>query len=41
MNHVEKTWEQGLGPLVVDLPPFDVVTEELRERLPALLAEEH
>lgn len=40
MNHVEKTWDQWLGPLVVDLPPFDVVIEELREQLPALLAED-
>jgi predicted nucleotidyltransferase component of viral defense system len=31
--HVEKTWEQWLGPLVAELPSFEMVITELRPRL--------
>lgn len=35
--HVEKTWEQWLGPLVPDLPPFKTVLRELRPRIVELI----
>jgi predicted nucleotidyltransferase component of viral defense system len=34
---VEKTWEQWLGPLVPELPPYKVLIENLRERIAELL----
>ncbi len=37
LNHVEKTWEQWLGPLIPDLPNFATVIDELRPRI-ALIA---
>ncbi|MBI5198358.1 MAG: nucleotidyl transferase AbiEii/AbiGii toxin family protein [Nitrospirae bacterium] len=36
---VEKTWEQWLGPLVPDLPPFQTVIGELRPEIAKLLSE--
>jgi len=39
LNYVERTWEQWLGPLVVELPPFGTVVRELREELPSLLTD--
>ena len=30
LAHVEKTWQNWLGPLVPELPPFDIVIAELR-----------
>lgn len=38
MKHVEKTWEQWLGPLVPDLPPFQTVIGELRPEIKELLS---
>ncbi len=35
---VEKTWEQWLGPLVPDLPPFQTVIGELRPEIAKLLS---
>ena len=37
LKHVEKTWEQWLGPLVPDLPPFQTVIGELRPKTKDLL----
>lgn len=37
LKHVEKTWEQWLGPLVPDLPPFQTVIGELRPEIKELL----
>lgn len=37
LPHVEKTWEQWLGPLVPDLPPFQTVIGELRPEIKELL----
>jgi hypothetical protein len=37
LAYVERTWENWLGPLVVDLPPFDLVIEELRPQIEALV----
>ncbi len=37
LKHVEKTWEQWLGPLVSDLPPFQTVIGELRPQISELL----
>jgi predicted nucleotidyltransferase component of viral defense system len=36
--HVEKTWEQWLGPLVPGLPTFETVVGELRPKVEELLA---
>lgn len=36
MNHVEKTWERWLGPLVSDLPDHTTVVDELRVKLKML-----
>lgn len=36
MTYVEKTWEQWLGPLVPDLPPFSKVIQELRPQIESL-----
>lgn len=33
LAHVEKTWEQWLGPLVPDLPTFQTVLKELRPQI--------
>jgi predicted nucleotidyltransferase component of viral defense system len=38
LDYVEKTWEQWLGPLVPELPPFATVIEELRPQVASLLA---
>jgi len=35
--HVARTWHTWLGPLVADLPLFDVVIEELRPQIDALM----
>jgi predicted nucleotidyltransferase component of viral defense system len=37
LAHVEKTWDQWLGPLVPDLAPFDTVIAELRPQIASLL----
>ena len=37
MAHVEKTWEQWLGPLVPNLPSFQTVLGELRPQVETLL----
>ncbi len=33
LSYVEKTWEQWLGPLVPDLPPFAIVIKELHPQI--------
>ena len=33
LSHVSKTWEQWLGPLVPELPPFETVIGELKPRV--------
>jgi predicted nucleotidyltransferase component of viral defense system len=38
LSGVERTWEQWLGPLVPDLPPYRRVIEDLRPQVAALLA---
>ncbi|MFQ5804740.1 MAG: nucleotidyl transferase AbiEii/AbiGii toxin family protein [Candidatus Methylomirabilales bacterium] len=38
LSQVEKTWNQWLGPLVPDLPPYKAVMEDLRPQVAALLA---
>ena len=37
LAYVEETWEQWLGPLVPELPPFDTVIDGLRPQVTALL----
>jgi predicted nucleotidyltransferase component of viral defense system len=37
LDHVERTWEQWLGPLVAELPRFETVIAELRPRIGALI----
>ncbi len=37
LSHVDKTWEQWLGPLVKNLPSFNTVITELRQQVSALL----
>lgn len=37
LAHVEKTWEQWLGPLVPDLPTFEKVLRELRPQIEGML----
>jgi len=37
LAYVERTWENWLGPLVAELPPFDLVIEELRPQIVALV----
>lgn len=37
LEHVRGTWEQWLGPLVADLPPFESVIGDLRPRIEAML----
>lgn len=39
LSYVDRTWEQWLGSLVVQLAPFDTVIGGLRRELPALLTE--
>jgi len=36
LAYVEKTWNQWLGPLVPDLPPFKTVIEDLRPQIATL-----
>ena len=38
LSYVERTWSQWLGPLVPDLPPFEIVIEGLRPRVARLLS---
>jgi hypothetical protein len=33
LNYVKKTWEKWLGPLVPDLPDFNIVIDDLRPRI--------
>jgi predicted nucleotidyltransferase component of viral defense system len=33
VDYVEKTWEQWLGPLVPELPPFEPVIDNLKQKL--------
>ena len=37
LAHVEKTWDQWLGPLVPDLPSFETVIGELRPQVAVLV----
>jgi predicted nucleotidyltransferase component of viral defense system len=37
LAHVENTWQQWLGPLVPNLPPFETVIAELRPRIESLI----
>ena len=37
LAYVAETWEQWLGPLVQELPSFDIVMNELRPRVTALV----
>ena len=37
LAYVAETWEQWLGPLVPELPSFDIVMNELRPRVTALV----
>jgi predicted nucleotidyltransferase component of viral defense system len=37
LSYVETTWEQWLGPLVSDLPPFQSVMQGLRPRIEAIV----
>lgn len=37
LAYVEKTWDQWLGPLVPDLPPYGTVIGELRPQIEELL----
>jgi predicted nucleotidyltransferase component of viral defense system len=37
LAYVEKTWDQWLGPLVPELPAFDVVIGDLRPRVDSLI----
>jgi len=37
MSYAERTWKNWLGPLVTDLPPFELAVRELRPRIAALL----
>ena len=37
LAYVERTWENWLGPLVAELPPFELVVEELRPQIVALV----
>ena len=37
LAHIEKTWEQWLGPLVPGLPSFETVIRGLRPELARLL----
>ncbi len=37
LAYVERTWDQWLGPLVPELPPFEKVIGELRPRVAALI----
>ncbi len=38
LEHVERTWDQWLGPLVPELPSFETVISELRPRITALIS---
>ncbi len=38
LAHVAETWEQWLGPLVPELPPFEEVISELRPQITDLLS---
>jgi hypothetical protein len=38
MAYVEKTWQQWLGPLVPQLPSFDVVIREPRPEIEDLIS---
>jgi hypothetical protein len=38
IQHVERTWNQWLSPLVPGLPAFDAVLRDLKPQIAALLA---
>ncbi|MFQ6047503.1 MAG: nucleotidyl transferase AbiEii/AbiGii toxin family protein, partial [Gemmatimonadales bacterium] len=38
LSHVERSWEQWLGPLVPTLPPFDTVIGELHSQIADLIS---
>ena len=38
LAYVKKTWDQWLGPLVPELPPFDIVVGSLRPQVESLFA---
>ncbi len=40
-SHVKATWDQWLGPLVPNLPPFDAIASELTPQIAALLHPTH
>jgi len=33
LDYIDKTWEQWLGPLVPDLPPFKLVIGDLKQKI--------
>jgi len=33
LDYISKTWEQWLGPLVPDLPPFKLVIDDLKQKI--------
>jgi predicted nucleotidyltransferase component of viral defense system len=37
LAYVKRTWKNWLGPLVTDLPPFDLVNEELQPMIAAII----
>lgn len=39
LSYVKRTWDDWLGPLVSDLPPFDLVIGELRPEIARLVAD--
>jgi predicted nucleotidyltransferase component of viral defense system len=41
LSYVERTWDDWLGPLVSDLPAFDLVIGELRPEIAALVADRY
>jgi len=38
LTYVEKAWQQWLGPLVPELPPFETVVGELRPQIVSLIS---
>ncbi|PIZ13785.1 MAG: hypothetical protein COY53_02970, partial [Elusimicrobia bacterium CG_4_10_14_0_8_um_filter_37_32] len=38
LDYVKKTWQQWMGPLVPDLPEFEVVIKDLRKNILGLFA---
>jgi hypothetical protein len=38
VKYVEKPWEKWLGPLVPDLPDFNIVMDDFRPRIALLIS---